>query len=201
MLPPGVSRYIYRSAYAVSADGIKSETPEPGAVEYRGSKKNNLVNVTPRKRSGFPMAAGRDISRGTRNCRPEPACGCRSAARKPASRSSNRPGSAPAAPARGSSRPVPRRGVAAGALDTVSSGPGGTTGNEQSAGTLRGDRVDRPQGAVRPAVPSFFPRRVRNRRLTLAAPVATCSRSRGGDMRERMPGRTLGAVRKSETGR
>jgi len=96
---------------------------------------------------------------------------------------------------------LPRRGVAAGALDTVSSGPGGTTGNEQSAGTLRGDRVDRPQGAVRPAVPSFFPRRVRNRRLTLAAPVATCSRSRGGDMRERMPGRTLGAVRKSETGR
>jgi len=42
-LPPGVTRYMYRSAYAVSDDGINWEAPDLGVVEYRGSKRNNLV--------------------------------------------------------------------------------------------------------------------------------------------------------------
>ena len=42
-LPPGVTRYMYRSAYAVSGDGIHWETPDLGVVDYRGSKRNNLV--------------------------------------------------------------------------------------------------------------------------------------------------------------
>src|SRR4029453_14736507 len=40
-LPKG-RNYYYRGGYAVSADGLRWETPKLGIIQYRGSKDNNL---------------------------------------------------------------------------------------------------------------------------------------------------------------